>query len=160
MRRLFLVFAACTAFAVPVSLTALATATPAWAAGSSVTCAKFTVSSSGTVAAKSCSPTSGTWNKTQKKEWKELSGSTSALSNGGTLTWTNGGTITISKPTLTPGTKCTPSTKLTTDEVATGTVTTTSGGNQPANAGDAFSAEVCLYSNGKIKQATGVPALF
>ncbi len=81
-------------------------ATRASATSYSVTCAKLAVKN-GTATASKCSPTSGSWSKTQKKEFKTLSGSVNSLAGGGSLTWAPGsgvqgtGTVTISPPVVT-----------------------------------------------------------
>jgi hypothetical protein len=136
-----------------VSMGAIFMSIPAGASGSSsVTCTKLKITAS-TATVSKCSPTSGTWSSTQKKDYKTLSGSVAGLATGGSLNWAaGGGTVVVSAPTLTTNPAACPSKD--TSIVATGTVT---GGLSPTptQVGDVFSVTLCENSKSKITLAKG-----
>ena len=136
----------------PASIAIVGTSSPAFAS-SSLSCKKMTGNASSTVTISKCTPLT----KAEKKLYKSASGNSVARETGGTITWSSSGnTTTIGKPTVTsPGQgRCK---KGNDEEDATGTVT--GGTAAVTNAGDTFSADVCVNtSTGAIVLVKGTTA--
>jgi len=150
MRRLAVMVAAVTAFAVPVSIAAVTlTASPASASGT-LTCAKLSGSGIGTITIKKCNdlapkPPKGTLKP--DKNNKEMTGNGLDLVPGmsGTLTWSPSGETTIveSLTATAEGQGSCKNSKFY-EEVATGEVI---GGTSPyTSAGQTYSVNVCVAS--------------
>jgi hypothetical protein len=123
------------AVAVPISIASIGV-TSATASGST-TCSKLSGSITGTLTFKKCVFASG-----KDKTNKSLSGNATLLLNGGTLTWASSGqTTVVAAPSVSnPGQgSCKPKNQ---EYIATGSVT--GGSSTHTQAGDTFSASVCV----------------
>ncbi len=151
MRRLILVLAAVATVAVPTSIATVVLA-PTAVAASGTTCAKLSGVVTSTITFKKCNFVTG-----KDKTNKTLSGRGLGLASGGTLTWSpSGQTTVVGAPTFTsPGQgACKPKN---TEYIAHGTVT--GGTSTHTQAGDTFSATVCVKSsNNKISLLKGTVA--
>jgi hypothetical protein len=153
MRRMMLTVAVAATLALPASLVAVSVG--ATGAGATTTphavCAKMKGSETGTVVTSKCTFTPAL-SKTAAKAFKDLTGNSAQLAEGGTLHWTNGETTIVGAPTLTTpkaGT-CPPK-----DTAAHAVGTVTGGTSTVTHSGNTFSVTVCIASNGKIKNAKG-----
>jgi hypothetical protein len=160
MRRLAVMVAAVTAFAVPVSIAAVTlTASPASASGT-LTCSKLSGSGIGAIIIKKCNdlapkPPKNTLKP--DKQNKEMTGNGLDLVPGmsGTLTWSpSGETTTVESISATDIGQGTCKNSKFFEETATGEVT---GGNSPyTSPGQMYSVDVCVASsNDKVSLAPG-----
>jgi len=130
------------------SIAAVAIA-PVAGAASGTTCSKVSGNAASTITLKKCNFVTG-----KDKTNKSLSGQATSLAGGGTLTWSpSGQTTTIGPPSFTAEGQgaCK---KNNTEYVASGTVV--GGSSTHTQAGDTFSAQVCLNNkNNKISIVKG-----
>jgi len=159
MRRLAVVLAAVTAFAVPASVAAVAlSSTSAFAAGS-LTCSKISGSGAGAITIKKCNdlapkPPKNTLKP--DKNNKEMTGTATVLIPGstGTLTWQpSQATTIVYSETATPEGQgpC----KKSTDTEYTATGEVMGGTSTYTHSGDTYSVNVCVTSKLKVYLPAG-----
>jgi len=152
MRRFPVAIALVAALAVPsAAVVGLSGTAGAGNAVLGTSCAKLTGTATTTVTISTCSPKLATY--------ASAKGTSSALTNGGTLTWsTSKKTTVIAKPTLTGVSPVTCTVAGSLEEKAVGKIT---GGTATyTKAGTYFRATVCVSPTGALSLAPGTKATF
>jgi hypothetical protein len=152
MRRILMSAAIGLAFALPASVAVIGTSSQSAFAGTpkSVACKGLTGTVTGSITISKCKPAN--------TKYKSASGLTSSLETGGAFTWSPSGKTSASDNTTVSSPGQGGCAAGSTEEDATGSVTSISKGNTYTPIGQVISLRVCVDSAGNITLVPGTKA--